>query len=99
MPMMPFKFTATIAPSCYVGVISSLLIPVYLTASRDRRVIQSAIDDYTQYTCLRFEPASSSDRNRVRFQNGNGCSSYVGRVNRIPQEINLANGCRFVSTI
>ncbi|KAF6036088.1 MEP1B [Bugula neritina] len=53
----------------------------------------SAIDDYHTYTCLRFVQASANDINRVRFQNGAGCSSYVGMIGGA-QPINLAPGCR-----
>lgn len=63
-------------------------------SSRDRSVISSAINDYHRYTCLRFVPATSRDRNRVRFQNGGGCSSYVGMIGRT-QPISLAPGCRY----
>lgn len=65
------------------------------TASAQRQLIMDAISDYHQYTCLRFVPARS-DRNRIRFQNGAGCSSYVGMIGGT-QPVSLAPGCRYVS--
>ena len=58
-------------------------------------VIQAAISDWQKYTCLKFQQTADKSRNRVRFVNGRGCSSYVGRVSNMkPQEITLASGCR-----
>ncbi|XP_067936807.1 zinc metalloproteinase nas-13-like [Watersipora subatra] len=65
----------------------------YEFSDSDRSKITSAINDYHRYTCLRFVPATSSDYNKVRFQNGGGCSSYVGMIGNT-QPISLAPGCR-----
>lgn len=72
------------------------IVPYEINAdfnANERLVIMSAIDDYHTYTCLRFVQASANDINRVRFQNGAGCSSYVGMIGGA-QPINLAPGCR-----
>ena len=34
--------------------------------------IKKAMDKWEETTCLKFRPYRSSDRNRIRFQNGNG---------------------------
>ncbi|KAK7501427.1 hypothetical protein BaRGS_00007231 [Batillaria attramentaria] len=55
--------------------------------------IRAALQDWERYTCLQFRPATRSDRNKIRFQNGGGCYSRVGMVGGA-QEIGLAGGCR-----
>ena len=63
---------------------------------KERTTIQSALRDWQKYTCLKFKVVThgGSTKNRVKFVSGKGCSSYVGMVNRKPQEITLAKGCR-----
>jgi hypothetical protein len=73
-----------------------LKVPFYLSAANDIAVVRSAFNDYHRYTCLRFVPASRSDRNLIAIQNGGGCSSYVGMVGG-QQSVSLARGCRIVS--
>jgi len=67
-------------------------------SANDRALIMQAINAYTRYSCIRFVPAASTDRNYVNFQNGGGCSSYVGRIGG-RQPISLAPGCRYVGII
>lgn len=56
------------------------------------RVINAAIQQYHQHTCLRFHKRTN-ERSYISFWRGSGCSSPVGyragRVNRI----SLASGC------
>jgi len=66
--------------------------------SSERALIMSAISDYHRYTCIRFAPYTSRDTNRVVFQNGGGCSSYVGTIGG-RQPISLAPGCRYKGII
>lgn len=57
--------------------------------------IKAAMDTWQRTTCLKFRPATRADRNRIRFQNGNGCNSLLGMAGGT-QPINLeARGCRF----
>jgi len=58
--------------------------------------ILSAIGDFHKYTCLRFVPAIAGDKNYIKFQDGDECSSYVGMQGG-NQSINLAPICRMVS--
>ncbi|XP_041349464.1 zinc metalloproteinase nas-13-like [Gigantopelta aegis] len=62
--------------------------------TRQRAEIMAAIDEWQTFTCLTFRPARSSDTNRIRFQNGGGCSSFVGMIRRRSQSVTLARGCR-----
>lgn len=54
--------------------------------------INQAITDWNRETCLNFRPRNG-EAAAVRFVNGQGCSSFVGRVGNV-QPISLANGCR-----
>lgn len=59
----------------------------------DKNQVKMAINEWNHYTCLRFRPALSNDRNRIRMQNGGGCSSYVGMQGGT-QPVSLARNCR-----
>ncbi|XP_071092898.1 zinc metalloproteinase nas-13-like [Haliotis cracherodii] len=65
--------------------------------TREQQQIRNAIDDWEMYTCITFR--TSSTGNRVRFQDGGGCSSFVGMLGRGSQAITLARGCRQKGTI
>ncbi|XP_012939851.1 high choriolytic enzyme 1 [Aplysia californica] len=66
-------------------------------SSRDRQVIQSALSDWSRYTCLSFTETTRY-RNRLRFQNGGGCFSRVGMVGGA-QVVGLASGCRYKGVV
>lgn len=61
--------------------------------SRDRSIIENAIDEYHRLTCIRFVPRTT-ERDYVSIVSGNsGCWSSVGRVGG-RQEVNLQSpGC------
>nr|XP_022335856.1 uncharacterized protein LOC111132344 [Crassostrea virginica] len=59
----------------------------------DKLEIKAAAAEWNKYTCLNVREATPSDVNRVRFQNGKGCSSYIGMV-KGEQELNLGKNCR-----
>uniref|UniRef100_A0A0B7A8H7 Metalloendopeptidase n=1 Tax=Arion vulgaris TaxID=1028688 RepID=A0A0B7A8H7_9EUPU len=59
----------------------------------DMTEVYKAMDEWKNYTCITFSPARSSDSNFVSFEDGTGCSSYVG-MNRGKHPIALAGGCR-----
>ncbi|XP_062596522.1 zinc metalloproteinase nas-13-like [Saccostrea cucullata] len=54
--------------------------------------INLAIGDWNRETCVVFRPRREESR-AVRFQNGDGCSSFVGMAGNV-QPISLARGCR-----
>lgn len=57
--------------------------------------IKKSMARWQETTCLKFRPATSADKNRIRFQNGRGCNSLLG-MSGGTQPINLeARGCRF----
>ncbi|CAL1538843.1 unnamed protein product [Lymnaea stagnalis] len=62
--------------------------------SSEVKQIKDAMQTWMNRTCLVFRPAVASDWNRIRFKNGTGCNSQVGRVGGA-QPINLQSGmCR-----
>ncbi|CAL1543605.1 unnamed protein product, partial [Lymnaea stagnalis] len=62
---------------------------------KEQYMIKRAMTEWERYTCVKFRPAVTEDKNSVRFQNGGGCNSQLGMVGRV-QTLNLmAPGCRF----
>ena len=43
-----------------------------LLGGQNRAQIQAAVNDWNRYTCIRFRPHQSGDRNYIRIQNGGG---------------------------
>ncbi|XP_076452811.1 blastula protease 10-like isoform X2 [Babylonia areolata] len=58
-----------------------------------RAEIDKALSEWQTYTCLKFHKARSYERNKIRFDNGGGCFSNVGKVGGA-QTVGLAPGCR-----
>lgn len=56
--------------------------------------IRQAMEDFTTYTCIKFQPRKGeNDYIQITGNRNNGCSAEVGRVHG-PQSLNLANeGC------
>jgi len=69
-------------------------------SDQDKTQIYAAMREWQGKTCIRFEPYSQAIQNqvghkhRIMFQDGGGCSSYVGMIKRGPQPVTLARGCR-----
>lgn len=68
--------------------------------------IQNAIQTFHDTTCIRWKPFSQNlaqrlgHQDRVVFTNGNGCSSYAGRMGWGRQPLSLSeNGCVYADTI
>ncbi|KAL3847255.1 hypothetical protein ACJMK2_018176 [Sinanodonta woodiana] len=62
---------------------------------KEQYMIRQAMTEWERYTCLKFHPSTSADKNLVRFQNGQGCNSQLG-MTRGEQALNLdQNGCRW----
>ncbi|KAH9488607.1 Zinc metalloproteinase nas-13 [Bulinus truncatus] len=55
--------------------------------------IKTAMKTWSSKTCLTFQPAKSTDKNRIRFTYGVGCYSQLGMVGGT-QTINLDQRCR-----
>ncbi|XP_025079726.1 uncharacterized protein LOC112555506 [Pomacea canaliculata] len=63
--------------------------------AKEEYMIKQCMTEWERYTCVKFRPATSADRNMVRFQNGMGCNSQLGMVGGV-QLLNLdIAGCRF----
>lgn len=45
----------------------------------EQEVMRTARINYDRYTCIRWVPATANDHDYVRFINGQGCYSYIGR--------------------
>ncbi|XP_061197640.1 zinc metalloproteinase nas-6-like [Saccostrea echinata] len=58
----------------------------------ERNQINLAIEDWNRETCVVFRERRG-ESSAVRFENGQGCSSFVGTIGRV-QPISLARGCR-----
>ncbi|XP_064637498.1 cell death abnormality protein 1-like [Lineus longissimus] len=74
-------------------------VPYYFNGNdytdHQKKEIREAMDVFEAETCLKFRPATSSDVNKVRFKQGQGCNSQLGMVGG-SQDLNLDNaGCRW----
>ncbi|KAL9975855.1 hypothetical protein ACROYT_G013067, partial [Oculina patagonica] len=56
------------------------------------QAINDAIADYHKLTCVKFV-ARTTQKNYIKFTNGDGCSSSVGRTARGEQKVNLHRYC------
>jgi len=63
-----------------------------------RRRIYQAIRRFNKYTCVRFIPKRVRDKDYVRFKDGRGCSSNVGRRGG-EQPIHLGYYCKRIGTV
>ncbi|XP_059168133.1 blastula protease 10-like [Physella acuta] len=61
--------------------------------TKDIQEIMKAIDEWQKHTCIKIEPADSSDENYINFDDGPGCASHVGMLGG-PQKVTLAANCR-----
>ncbi|CEF70613.2 Astacin-like metalloendopeptidase [Strongyloides ratti] len=77
-------------------------IEIYIEPEVDKRVVDRALIEIQQYTCIRFKKVVPPlvGRPGIRFFKGTDCHSYVGRAYDDKfQEICIGNGCDRVSTI
>nr|XP_040017061.1 low choriolytic enzyme-like [Gasterosteus aculeatus aculeatus] len=57
-------------------------IPYYITnhfSSREQAIITRGLESFSSFSCIRFRPSRSSDRDWLQIESQNGCWSYVGR--------------------
>ncbi|KAM6950230.1 low choriolytic enzyme-like, partial [Lycodopsis pacificus] len=77
-------------------------IPYYLTnhfSSREKAIITRGLESFSSFSCIRFRPTRSSDRDWLSIESQNGCYSFVGRQGNA-QTVSLArSGCLYHSTV
>uniref|UniRef100_A0A3Q3FEM0 Metalloendopeptidase n=1 Tax=Labrus bergylta TaxID=56723 RepID=A0A3Q3FEM0_9LABR len=77
-------------------------IPYYITnhfSSREKAIITRGLESFSSFSCIRFRPSRSDDRDWLQIESQNGCWSYVGRRGG-KQVVSLArSGCLYHGTV
>uniref|UniRef100_G3PN19 Metalloendopeptidase n=1 Tax=Gasterosteus aculeatus aculeatus TaxID=481459 RepID=G3PN19_GASAC len=77
-------------------------IPYYITnhfSSREQAIITRGLESFSSFSCIRFRPSRSTDRDWLQIESQNGCWSYVGRRGG-KQTVSLArSGCLYHGTV
>ncbi|KAE8296938.1 Low choriolytic enzyme [Larimichthys crocea] len=77
-------------------------IPYYIAShfsSREKSIITRGLESFSSFSCIRFRPSRSSDRDWLSIESQNGCYSYVGRRGG-KQVVSLARrGCLYHGTV
>ncbi|KAF0043676.1 hypothetical protein F2P81_005013 [Scophthalmus maximus] len=77
-------------------------IPYYITnhfSSREKAIITRGLESFSSFSCIRFRPTRSSDRDWLSIESQNGCYSFVGRTGG-KQVVSLArSGCLYHGTV
>uniref|UniRef100_A0A672G1U4 Metalloendopeptidase n=1 Tax=Salarias fasciatus TaxID=181472 RepID=A0A672G1U4_SALFA len=77
-------------------------VPYYITnhfSSREKAIITRGLESFSSFSCIRFRPTKSSDRDWLSIESQNGCYSYVGRRGG-KQVVSLARrGCLYHGTV
>ncbi|XP_061559278.1 hatching enzyme 1.2-like [Phycodurus eques] len=77
-------------------------VPYYITnhfSSREKSIITRGLESFSSFSCIRFRPTRSSDRDWLSIESQGGCYSYVGRVGG-KQVVSLARqGCLYHGTV
>ncbi|XP_028257405.1 low choriolytic enzyme-like isoform X1 [Parambassis ranga] len=77
-------------------------VPYYITnhfSSREAAIITRGLESFSSFSCIRFRPTQSSDRDWLSIESQNGCYSFVGRRGG-KQVVSLArSGCLYHGTV
>uniref|UniRef100_A0A665UA95 Metalloendopeptidase n=1 Tax=Echeneis naucrates TaxID=173247 RepID=A0A665UA95_ECHNA len=77
-------------------------IPYYIAShfsSREKAIITRGLESFSSFSCIRFRPSRSSDRDWLSIESQNGCYSFVGRRGG-KQVVSLARrGCLYHGTV
>ncbi|KAM3876855.1 hatching enzyme 1.2-like [Diretmus argenteus] len=77
-------------------------IPYYIAShfsSREKSIITRGLESFSSFSCIRFRPSRSSDRDWLSIESKSGCYSYVGRSGG-KQVVSLARrGCLYHGTV
>ncbi|XP_055010773.1 hatching enzyme 1.2-like [Boleophthalmus pectinirostris] len=68
-------------------------------SSREKSIITRGLESFSSFSCIRFRPSRSSDRDWLSIESQSGCWSYVGRRGR-KQVVSLSRrGCLYHQTV
>ncbi|KAK2853410.1 hypothetical protein Q5P01_006071 [Channa striata] len=68
-------------------------------SSREKSIINRGLDSFASFSCIRFRPYKSGDRDWLSIESKNGCYSNVGRRGG-KQVVSLArSGCLYHGTV
>ncbi|XP_055010777.1 hatching enzyme 1.2-like [Boleophthalmus pectinirostris] len=77
-------------------------IPYYIAnhfSSREKSIITRGLESFSSFSCIRFRPSRSSDRDWLSIESRDGCWSYVGRRGG-KQTVSLnRGGCLYHNTV
>ncbi|XP_023281338.1 high choriolytic enzyme 1-like, partial [Seriola lalandi dorsalis] len=77
-------------------------IPYYIAShfsSREKAIITRGLESFSSFSCIRFRPSRSSDRDWLSIESKDGCYSFVGRRGG-KQVVSLARrGCLYHGTV
>jgi hypothetical protein len=62
-------------------------------------MILDAMNQFHEYTCIRFREKKESDKDYVSMFKGTGCYATIGRDEDNPEMVSLGEGCYFSGTI
>uniref|UniRef100_A0AAV2MQ25 Metalloendopeptidase n=1 Tax=Knipowitschia caucasica TaxID=637954 RepID=A0AAV2MQ25_KNICA len=66
---------------------------------REKSIITRGLESFSSFSCIRFRPSRSSDRDWLSIESKDGCWSFVGRRGG-KQEVSLARrGCLYHNTV
>ncbi|XP_034723964.1 low choriolytic enzyme-like isoform X2 [Etheostoma cragini] len=77
-------------------------VPYYITnhfSEREKAIIIRGLESFSSFSCIRFRPTRSDDRDWLSIESQNGCYSFIGRRGG-KQVVSLARrGCLYHSTV
>jgi len=77
-------------------------IPYYIQnhySSRERSIIERGLESFSSFSCIRFRPTRSDDRDWISIESRGGCFSSIGRRGG-KQVLSLArSGCVYHGTV
>ncbi|KAJ0002345.1 hypothetical protein NQD34_002141 [Periophthalmus magnuspinnatus] len=77
-------------------------VPYYIAnhfSDREKSIITRGLESFSSFSCIRFRPTISNDRDWLSIESQDGCWSYVGRRGG-KQVVSLArSGCLYHNTV
>uniref|UniRef100_A0A8C6UTN9 Metalloendopeptidase n=1 Tax=Neogobius melanostomus TaxID=47308 RepID=A0A8C6UTN9_9GOBI len=73
--------------------------PTTSVTSREKSIITRGLESFSSFSCIRFRPTRSTDRDWLSIESQDGCWSFVGRRGG-KQVVSLArSGCLYHNTV